>query len=372
MTSEEILSKDLSYGKDRSDPATLSELFDNAFELFNSINNTTEPTNSSKVQLDIKRTMHMFEDATRLVSMVDMFSDNETFEEIATENIKYFLLPALLGKLTNQICLTDDRMHLVKVAEVYFVDFLKRLKAYGLTDVKIPEIDLTDDRKEAGDGQNTPQSSSRMLEDMVIRRNVKLQKYQQEKDLESRLNTLKKNLDNPNIDDETKREYFITLVKLYAVRIIEDLNLLKTEKTILENMKEMGPMHTLASESQKTQKHRTPGPKLQPIIITRNEIEKKVFGAGYPSLPVLTVQEFYEQRVKDGDWPDPSQHNATNSRRLQDAANENTSATNEDSEAVLKEEMEEKDDPEHLERTRAMDEYKDTHRRGWGNRANRS
>jgi len=51
MTSEEILSKDLSHGKDRSDPTTLSELFDNAFELFNSINNTTEPTNSSQVQV---------------------------------------------------------------------------------------------------------------------------------------------------------------------------------------------------------------------------------------------------------------------------------------------------------------------------------
>lgn len=70
-------------------------------------------------------------------------------------------------------------------------------------------------------------------------------------------------------------------------------------------------------------------------------------------------------------WPDPSQHNATNSRCLQDVANKD-SANNEDSEAVLKEEMEEKGDPEYLERTRAMDEYKDTHRRGWGNRANRS
>lgn len=108
----------------------------------------------------------MFEDATRLVSIVDMFSDNETFEEVATENIKYFLLPALLGKLTNQLCITDDRMHLVKVAEVYFVDFLKRLKAYGLTNVEIPEIGSIDE-KETGDNKNTSESSSRMLENMV-------------------------------------------------------------------------------------------------------------------------------------------------------------------------------------------------------------
>lgn len=57
---------------------------------------------------------------------------------------------------------------------------------------------------------------------------------------------------------------------------------------------------------------------------------------------------------------------------MQDVANKDISANNEDNEAVLKEEMEKKDDPEYLKRARAMDEYKDTHRRGWGNRANRS
>ncbi|KAG5339003.1 IGB1B protein, partial [Acromyrmex charruanus] len=370
--SEEISIKGLSQRdkneRDKNDPATLSQLFDNAFEMFNNINATVEPTNSPKVQLDIKRTMHMFEDATRLVSIVDMFSDNETFEEIATENIKYFLLPALLGKLTNQLCIIDDRLHLAKVAEIYFIDFLKRLKAYGLTDVEIPQISTVDEKKEARDNENT--SESRMLENMMIRRNTKLQRYQQEKDLESRLDTLKKNLDNPNIDDEFKREYFVTLIKLYAVRIVDDLNFLKKEKIILENMKEMKSMHS-TSEIQKKQK--SPAPKLQPIIITRDEIQKKVFGAGYPSLPVLTVQEFYEQKIKDGEWPDSSQHNVTDSRCLQNIANKDVmQANNEDSETVLKEKKEEKDDPEYLEQLRAMDEYKDTHRRGWGNRANRS
>lgn len=119
--------------------------------------------------------------------------------------------------------------------------------------------------------------------------------------MESHLNTLKKNLDNPNVDDEIKREYFVTLLKLYAVQIVEELNFLKTEKTILENMKEMGSTPTMASKSHMTQKRKFPAPKLQPIIITRDEVQKRVFGAGYPSLPVLTVEEFYEQRVKDGE-----------------------------------------------------------------------
>lgn len=45
------MSKDLGPERDEKDAATLSELFDNAFELFNSINKTQEPTNSSKVQV---------------------------------------------------------------------------------------------------------------------------------------------------------------------------------------------------------------------------------------------------------------------------------------------------------------------------------
>jgi len=99
-----------------------------------------------------------------------MFSENESFEEVATENIKYFLLPALLGKLTTKICGNDDRMHLVKVAEIYFVDFLKRLKTYGLTDVKIPEINSTDEKDDDGNSSTSNTSnrhSPRMLEDMV-------------------------------------------------------------------------------------------------------------------------------------------------------------------------------------------------------------
>jgi len=116
--------------------------------------------------------------------------------------------------------------------------------------------------------------------------------------LESRLDILKKNLDNPNIDDETKREYFVTLLKLYAVQITDELNLLGKEKIILENIKKMGSAHTLACETQKT---KLPVAKLKPIIITRDDVQKKVFGAGYPSLPVMTVEEFYDKRVKDGE-----------------------------------------------------------------------
>lgn len=117
--------------------------------------------------------------------------------------------------------------------------------------------------------------------------------------MESRLEILQKSLSDPNIDDEVKREYFVTLIKLYVNLTIEELNSLAAEKPILEHMKNVGKTETLAQSSQK---HISPlPPKLKPIIITRDEVQKKVFGIGYPSLPVLTVQEFYDQRVKEGE-----------------------------------------------------------------------
>lgn len=362
MTSKEDLFK---VGNDARDNATLSELFDKAFQLFNDINKSNEPTDSLKIQSDIRRTMSMLEDATRLVSIIDMFSENESFEEVATENIKYFLLPAFLGTLATKICNRDNRMHIVNVAEIYFVDFLKRVKAYGLTDIEIPDI-KSEPEKENASGRT--RTNTEVIAEMVNRRNTKLQRYAEQKELESRLATLETNLSNPNIDDEVKREYFVTLIKLYVNLAMEELSSLAAEKPILEHMKKMAKSETMATQA--FQKLKPSQPKLQPIIITRDEVQKKVYGAGYPSLPVLTVQEFYEQRVKEGDWPGPSQQHQENSKCLQNLAN--TGANDNEQEDIKREGLVETDDPETLRQSRAMDDYKETHRRGWGNRANRS
>ena len=132
----------------------------------------------------------------------------------------------------------------------------------------------------------------------VKARNTKIQRYTQQKELEGRLQTLKQGMDDLNIDDDSKREYFETLLKVYANQAIDELASLAAERPILEHMKKIGHSESMSSRSHKT---RSSAPPLQPYIITRDDLQKKVYGAGYPSLPVLTVQEFYDQRVKDGE-----------------------------------------------------------------------
>lgn len=130
-------------------------------------------------------------------------------------------------------------------------------------------------------------------------RETKLERYRQRKELESRFTVLKESKNNPNIDEETLREYFITWLKCYVNIAIDEIDSLKTEKQVLEYMKNLPPDES--RDGNKVHKCKAPQSKLKPVIITRDAAQKAVFGAGYPSLPVLTVEEFYEQRVKDGE-----------------------------------------------------------------------
>lgn len=130
-------------------------------------------------------------------------------------------------------------------------------------------------------------------------RENKLQRYRERKELEARFAVLKESKNNPNVDDETMREYFVTWLKCYVNVAIEELDALKSEKQVIQYMKSLPPDESRNSDG--LHKSKVPITKLKPIIITRDAVQKQVFGAGYPSLPVLTVEEFYEQRVKDGE-----------------------------------------------------------------------
>merc|ERR1719150_1288422 len=63
----------------------------------------------------------ILEDATRLVSILDLFSRNENVRDIPTESLKFFLLPVLLGNLNAKLAdETDRRMQMILVIETLF------------------------------------------------------------------------------------------------------------------------------------------------------------------------------------------------------------------------------------------------------------
>lgn len=89
--------------------------------------------------------------------------------------------------------------------------------------------------------------------------------------------------------------------------------------------------------------------------------QAKVFGAGYPSLATMSVDEWYEQHRKHGAMPDQGIPSRVVVEKDTDAK---------DMEEEDKEKKAENDDEESLLKARNWDDWKETHRRGYGNRHN--
>lgn len=135
--------------------------------------------------------MNLLEDVTKMVSCAGMFSPNESIEEVSTTNVKFFLLPVLLGTLSLKLT-SGDRLEIVKTAEMYFRDFLQRCKDYSIKpDLEIPPLD---NGEEGGSSDGSDASFSPRNVDMLAmarRRATKIQQFREQKELENQMALLK-------------------------------------------------------------------------------------------------------------------------------------------------------------------------------------
>lgn len=237
---------------------------------------------------------------------------------------------------------------------------MKRCLEYGLYEDRSEKMEHNGEPR-------APQTEVEQLQRMAAQREHKLQKYREKKELSDQIKQLKIAISAEHIDDDVKREFYSKLLESCIIEAKDELVTIDQEKAILEHL---ARRETDGSQGARPKHVHTPKP-LKPIIITKDLVQKAVYGAGYPSLPTLTVEEFYEQRVREGIWMDPEQTKAAQRLALQNRTDDMEKELDEQ-DAVQKEEQVERDDPEHLERTRAMDDWKDDHRRGFGNRHNRS
>jgi immunoglobulin-binding protein 1 len=301
----------------------------------------------------------MFEDSTRLVSMSGMFSKNESHEEISTNDLKFLLLPFFLAQSTLKLC-SLDRKNVVDVAKVYYDDFLKRCEDYGLCERSTTAVSKATDIIVRDEMQRLTQ--------MAQQRNQKLQKYQQKKELNDQIKQLKVAMEREDTDEDIKRNFYLKLLKSCVWESQDELSSLEQEYEILKHisgLRENDPEFQKSAEAKAKRPQPTP---LKPIIITKDALQKAVYGLGYPSLPTYTVQEFYDQRVADGIFPSDEQVKK-NSLQARVEIDQEAEQAREDEEKEIKEEN---DDPLQLQQKRNLDEYKDDHRRGYGNRYNRS
>ncbi|XP_059832899.1 immunoglobulin-binding protein 1 isoform X2 [Hypanus sabinus] len=306
----------------------LSDIFENGWRLHDEVESSNEPSNSESFQRKVRRGMELLEQATRMVNQLDLFSRNEELEEIATSDVKYLLLPVLLGALTMKLGNTAKRLEHIQKAQVYYMDFLQRCKDYNVMTFEFPEtMENKEENNKAGADSSRPTVSSQSsLISMAVKRQAKIE--------------------SGKADDEQTRKFYLLNLQKWINTSLEEIESINQEKQILKRI----------GENKQPQATRPQRPPMQPFILARNAAEAKVFGVGYPSLPTMTVDDWYEQHKKHGALPDqgiPRSQSVDQENQEQEVENDN-----------------EADDEQALRLAREKDDWKDTHRRGYGNRQN--
>lgn len=210
---------------------------------------------------------------------------------------------------------------------------------------------------------------------MAHQRNSKLEQYRLKKELDEEIKKIRILMEREHIDDTLRRDFYLKLVRASCLEAADELRSLAQEQQMLGMMRDpelSELLHSAAGGCTGSHGHRHGGPQepLRPVIITKDAFQKAVYGAGYPSLPTMSVDEFYENRVAEGIFPDPNVRRDPNSTQAR--AMRGDTAELDEAEDIQKEADEENDDEVYLARARNMDEFKDEVRRGDGNRHNRS
>ncbi|CAG0915028.1 unnamed protein product [Notodromas monacha] len=315
------------------DQHTLSELYKTGRRLLDECGNY--PSLSDDYKASVKKGTLILEDATRAVTSLDMFSRNEDLAEIPLENVKFLTLPYYLGHLTlrSESHTSTERLEILEAALIYFNDFISRVESYGIPTGSSP----------------TSGNSSSNLDSLNAERNAKLSRLRKIRELESRSETLLRE------EGGESHKYWSVLLEKLSLESRDEIGMIEQEI----------PLAKLRIEQEVSgNKLEPPKPRrggLKPVILCRDQVQKEVFGLGYPSLPTLTVAEFYEKRVNEG-WYQCGMKKA-----------EAEMGVNETEEQKAERQDREKDahDEAALEKSRNWDEFKDDNPRGWGNRHNK-
>ncbi|GFN86361.1 immunoglobulin-binding protein 1-like [Plakobranchus ocellatus] len=340
-----------------TDCRSLPECFDFVFKMHQYFDKTDDSSSSDKFQGKLRQAIESTQRAIRMVNDLDLFSRNEDIDEVSTNEVKYMLLSAFLAYFTG-LNTHMPRSDAVMKSKLCYIDFLKLLKTYGVIeyDISLTEGDDGDD-----DIENVVPSnriSSNDLKTMSVQRNNKIQRFKEKKEMERKIAELQTQVEKEHVDDEIKREFYLTQIKHWANVAIDEVDSCNLELQMLKHRQGLansGSGNTVSANHTNNHQAANKVKPFRPFILTKTNLQKQVFGAGYPAIPTMTVDEFYEQKLREGHLSESVQGHS-----LQNwAADPERDAQDREKEAAEKEEKEEREDEETIQRARAMDDWKD-------------
>lgn len=331
----------------KNEGQSLSQLFKKGWKEFEEIEESSEPSNSEAFQKKVKLCTETMIRCTHMVNILGLFSSNENINEVSTETVSFLLLPAFLGELSLKK-ISDERSSSVSQALVYFRSFLKLCLDYKVTEKKLSKY------LKGGDDDDDDEKETNKQPARNDVREQKIARFQETKQLENAIKIIQSRLekDGQSVDELVTREHYVNWIKLWINKAVENVESVKDELKILEHMEKL----RLGVVKPAPPKEVKP---LKPILITRDMIKNQVFGAGYKSLPTMTQEEYFQKEIREGKIV--MDYDSKNKQSEADGSVEDEVKERKDKE-------QDEHDEEKLMEAREWDEWKDTHRRGEGNK----
>ncbi|CAH6720624.1 type 2A phosphatase-associated protein 42 [[Candida] jaroonii] len=265
------------------------------------------PKNTIEFQTQLLHTIKQFDIIRSMIDSLDVFSDNEFFEEINPVYLPFLNIDYYSGELKSMVMSDGQQVgvefklpNLIEAKEFYN-QYLQRLKSMEVLNVQ----------------------QIKQLDGHTLSREDKIEAYKYEKSLKAKLASQTVKEDD---DEDTKRDLYTDEIKLLVMKCLNSLNLLDMEIQVLGNRPEPKIQEIQSDDRERskidddgfsTKLDVIPqnlaigdliknGKVMRPFTITRQNLKDKVFGTGQV-LPSMTVEEYVDWELANGKMAKPEE-----------------------------------------------------------------
>ncbi|TKX27680.1 hypothetical protein C1H76_0106 [Elsinoe australis] len=272
-------------------------------------------SNSEEYQDILNSAIAEYQRCLDTADQVSLFSSNETLDDVSSNDIQYFLLRYNLADLTLKR-IGGDRKAILKHAQASICAFLKQLDSYDM--LSKSDALLLERLLESPDTFSIVSSS-----DPSAKRETKIRRFKEEKELKQRLDFLQTK-SAASQDDELSRTLYLQQVNFAVHQAFQTLESIVQELHILSLMPSAPPPSTDTNandardrarqgdgyserlDSQLSAGLRGPlldskGRPMRPFTLLgkRQEFQQGVFRPDH-SLPTMSIDEYLEEERRRG------------------------------------------------------------------------
>ncbi|KAJ5370859.1 uncharacterized protein N7496_006951 [Penicillium cataractarum] len=277
-------------------------------------------TNTESYRDAVNAAIAKFHECQRQVSILSLFSSNESLDDVSTGDIQYMTLEYHLAELT-QRGPTADREATLRSALEQYERFITRLDEY--------ELLSAGDKKLLEQYMASPSTFTLApLNDAAARRDVKVRRFREEKELKQKLEYLARNEARLQSDDDDTRRLYLAELQLYIHQSFQALDLLIQELSMLSAMRN-APAPSQPTPDDPRQRSslgganfsdrldpslsqllgrgrggpllNSKGKPMQPFTLLdrRTQLQQGVFRSGH-NLPTMTIEEYLDEEHRRG------------------------------------------------------------------------